>query len=108
MASYSTAVTMVDEFMAGATKSRIKRQSLYIDRNGAHGSGLYSYGNHYPVLLETPVGFLVNMTNKSVKTSTQRNGVLYALELLGYKKTGIEDYRLRIESNFCLFTLSQG
>lgn len=88
MAGYGTPITMVNEFFEGATKSRIKRRSLYIDLNGESGPGLYSYGNHYPVMLDTSLGLWVNVSKTSVTTATQRNGVIAGLRQLGYRPIG--------------------
>lgn len=88
MASYNTAIKMVEEFFDGKDSSSAKRRSLYIDRHGESGEGLYSYGDHYPVMLDTEQGVLVNLHNVSVTTTTQRNGVIAGLEKMGYRATG--------------------
>jgi len=89
MASYNTPITMLGEFFDGKTKSSIKRQSLFINTRGYSGPGLYSYGNHYPVMVDLPEGIFVNTANVGVTTSTQRNGVIAGLIQMGYRETDI-------------------
>jgi len=111
MSSVQTPMSIAQEFLDGRTKARIKRNSLYIDVNGASGPGLYSYGNHFPVLLEDVNGLLLNTEKSTVTTNKVVAATRLAVLQNGYLNTG-NDVTLVDENGvsrtFQLFKPQQG
>jgi hypothetical protein len=100
---------IAQEFLDGASKASVKRDSLYIDLNGKYGPGLYSYGNHYPVLLDDVNGLLLNTAKSTVTTNKVVNAVKSTLAQNGYHEIDLAEFRTTVaDMVFVLYKPQQG